>query len=160
MENSPISPLDAAQEDERNRTWEENHQKIIAVISKNMEYHRRLPPTITEISKATGLTRRTIYQHLKEYSTHPAYKQRSEMFEAMQFEVLMEICGQAIGGNMKAAKLYLELTGKMQQHSPAQNFSGNNVQINGMVINQQILQSLNPEQLKIIEDILKPVLIK
>jgi hypothetical protein len=61
---------------------------------------------------------------------------------------------------MKAAKLYLELTGKMQQHSPAQNFSGNNVQINGMVINQQILQSLNPEQLKIIEDILKPVLIK
>jgi predicted transcriptional regulator len=157
MENLPTVPIDGAQDEERNITWETNHKKIITAINKAMEYFGSLPPTITEISKATGLSRQTVYQHLKNCSTHPAYKQRNEMFEAMQSEVLLQICHSAMRGSYKSARLYLELTGKLQPRAATNNISGNNIQINGMVLNQQIIQNLSPEQLKKIEEIIKPV---
>jgi predicted transcriptional regulator len=151
MENQPIAPIEGAQDEERNITWETNHKKIITAINKAMEYFGSLPPTITEISKATGLSRQTVYQHLKNCATHPAYKQRGEMFEAMESEVLLQICHSAMKGSYKSARLYLELRGKLQPKA------ANNIQINGMVINQQIIQNLSPEQLRKIEEIIKPV---
>ena len=153
------SPEQAEEDEAKNITWESNHQKIIAVINKTMEYYRKSPPTITEISNATGLTRKTIYSHLKEYRKHAAYKQRFEMLGLMEFDVLMGICSHAISGNTKAAKLYLELRGLMPQKAgQSQNITGDtNIQINGLVFNQEVLQNLNPEQMKMIEEIIRPV---
>jgi len=148
------------QEEEKNITWEGNHQKIISFINEKIQYWMKPPPTVTEIAKATGLSRKTIYEHLRECKTHPEYRQRKDMFNMLESEVLMKICSSAIGGNTQAARLYLELTGIIQPAGRAiQTIVGNtNVQINGMVLNQQVLQNLNAEQLKKIEEIIKPAL--
>lgn len=150
----------ALQEDDaRNITWEANHQKIMTVIDDAMEYMGAITPSITEISKATGLSRKTIYEHLKNHNTHPAFRQKSELFNIMEFEVLMHIGNQARRGDIQAAKLYLELTGKIQPKSVNNNGASNtNIQINGITLNQQVIQHLSPEQIKQIEEIIKPAL--
>lgn len=154
MENLSNTIGNKDDHDEKNVTWENNHQKIIGAINKAMHYFDSPPPTITEISQSTGLSRKTIYEHLNEYSSHPAYLKRSKMFEALQFEVMMQLCHSAMRGSHKSARLYLELIGKIKPRGITS--TNDNVQINGMVLNQQIIQSLSPEQLKIIEDIIKP----
>jgi hypothetical protein len=151
----------ALQEDDaRNITWEANHQKILAFINEKMGKWRANPPTITEIANGTGLSRLTIYKHLQEGTSHSAYRQRSELFNMMESDILLRICGSALGGDLKAAKLYLELTGKLQAKAATkENIAGStNIQINDVTLNQQVVQHLSEEQIKQIEEIIKPVI--
>ena len=158
MQNTTIGSGNMEQDDEQNSVWEANHQKILDAIKKATEYAGTSLPTVTEISRLTGLSRKTIYQHFNNFSSHPAYKQRTEMYEALQSEVVLKICRQAMRGDMHAAKLYLELTGKIQPKNMSINSTSNNIQINGMILNQQILQALSAEQLKKIEEIIRPAI--
>jgi len=148
-------PAEGQQDEEQNRVWEINHLKILDAITAATKYCGSHLPTITSLSKATELSRQTIHKHFKSCSSHPAWRQRGEMFESMQIEVLLGICHRAMNGNLPAAKLYLELTGKLKPKAQNENSAANNVQINGMVLNQQVMQSLNPEQIKQIEGIIK-----
>jgi hypothetical protein len=143
-------------QDANHQTWEENHTKIMTALTKAMDPYKRFPPSITELSAATGLSRKCIYAHLGNYKEQPAYKERTKMFDMLQYDVLMNLCKYAIKGDTRATRLYLELQGLIQPRNG--NIKGdNNVQINGLVINQQILQNLSTEQLKKIEEIIKPV---
>ena len=155
MNDLQESPRNNNQDNEQARIWETNHASILECIKETIKWAGATIPTITEISKATGLSRKTVYNHFKDVSLNPAGQQRLEMIDALEGEIMMKICSSALGGSLKAAKLYLELKGKIQPKGSTINAQTNNVQINGMRLNQQVLQSLNAEQLKTIEDILK-----
>jgi hypothetical protein len=157
MKDLQESPERDNQDDAQARIWETNHAKILEFISETIKWAGSTIPTVTEISKGTGLSRKAIYNHLKNVSLNPAGQQRLEMLDAFEGEIMMKICKLAMYGNLQAAKLYLELRGKIQPKGFTINSQTNNVQINGITLNQQVLQNLSAEQLKTIEEILKSV---
>lgn len=135
----------------RNITWENNHQKIMKVINEAMKTDNPSMPGITDIATVTGLSRQTIYEHIKDCSTHSVYKEHKEIFGLMQYEVMMKLCTSAINGDIRAMRLFLEVTGMIKSAE-----RNNNLQINGLMLNQHILQNLNDSQLKEIEEIIRP----
>jgi len=112
-------PIDEPQEegDEKGITWEANHKKIVKAINESLRAYRATPPSVTELSRLTGLSRQTIYSHLKEYSTHPVHCQSTEMFDLMKFDVMMRLCSEALSGDMRAIRLYLQVVGMVKQQS-------------------------------------------
>ncbi|MGP8215275.1 MAG: hypothetical protein ACLQQ4_06910 [Bacteroidia bacterium] len=156
MENTIAISAEGELDEEQIRVWETNHQKILTAINQITKYaDTRFLPTITDISKATGLSRKCVRQHFKNTSSRLA-SERNEMFDTLQSEVLLKICQLAMNGNLQAAKLYLELIGKIQPKGKVTNaVPDTNVQINGMILNREIVQCLNQEQLKKIEDVIK-----
>jgi len=146
-----------ADEAARNQLWEFNHVKITNAISSFMKDFGRMPTRI-EIANKTELSRQTIYKHFKDYFTHPQYLEHVEQFRFMTSKVMAKIYQFAINGDMRAAKLYLNAMGsfKGQSNSLIQN-QNNYIQINGIVLSQETVKHLNPEQLKSIEMILRTV---
>lgn len=130
METTIPIPENGQQDDEQFRTWETNHQKILTAIGKVTIYaETNYLPTITELSRLTGLSRKCIYEHLHRSSTHPACLQRSEIFNSMEPEILLKIALKAMKGDLQAAKLYLQLTGKIEGKASANKSIVNNIVI-------------------------------
>ncbi|MBT3385772.1 MAG: hypothetical protein HN778_05860 [Prolixibacteraceae bacterium] len=141
----------------KHQLWEQNHTKIICTISDLMQEYGRMPVK-NEIAEKTGLSRQTIYKHLKEYSLHPLYQVQLEKFRFMAEKVLARIFAFAVNGDVKAAKLYFDILGKnfgMTQNNFVQN---NYVQINQFKLSQEQIKQLSPEKLNEIESIIKDVL--
>ncbi|HWY98261.1 MAG TPA: hypothetical protein VNY36_04155, partial [Bacteroidia bacterium] len=63
MQNTATGSGNGEQDDEQNSVWEANHQKILDAIKKATEYAGTSLPTVTEISRLTGLSRKTVRQH-------------------------------------------------------------------------------------------------
>jgi len=97
--------------DEKGKLWEENHKKIVDAISSVMVSYRAAPPGVTELARKTGLSRQTIYAHMREFKNHPTQLERIRMFEMMKFEVMMRLCSSAISGDYRSMKLYLQVAG-------------------------------------------------
>lgn len=136
-------------EETRNEIWEHNHNKITWAISKLMQETGRMP-TKSQLADETNLSRQTIYKHLKEYVTHPLFKGQMEQFKFMTSKVLAKVFSFAVEGDVKAAKLYLDLMrenkGTIQKNTFVQN-QENYIQINGLILSQENIQQLNKEQL-------------
>ena len=116
-------------------------------------------PSKNEIALETDLSRQTIHKHLKEYAQHPQYVQQAEQFRLMTTKVLAKVLQLALNGNIKAAKLYLNTVGEVNNkqlstHTLIQN-QHNYIQINGTKLSQETIQYLNAEQLNTIENIVK-----
>ena len=121
-------------------------------------------PSKTELASHTGLSRPTIHKHLKDYASHPQYMEQVEQFRFMTSKVLAKVFRFAVNGDIQAAKLYFTMVGSMnngaaQNNTLIQN-QNNYIQINGTVLSQESIKSLNPEQLNTIETILKTALSK
>ena len=146
--------------DLKNQLWERNHMKITAAISNLMlEYHRM--PMKNEIASEAKLSRQTVHKHLKEYASHPAFKEQTEEFRFVTSSLLARVYNYALAGDMAAAKLYFTVMGNMgdQGAAPRSIKNQNNyIQINGMVLSQESVKQLSPDQLGQIEAILKPAL--
>jgi hypothetical protein len=87
----------------RNQYWETNDNKITAAIAKLMQDYGRMPAK-REIATETGLSRKTIHQHLKKYSEHDLYIGQVEQFRFMADTVLAKIFKFAINGDIRAKK--------------------------------------------------------
>ena len=114
-------------------------------------------PTNTEIAIKTELSRQTIHKHIKEYKTHSLFLEYQEQFEFISSKVLSKVFTFAVNGDMRAAKLYFDIVGgagKTSNSTSIQN-QNNYIQINGTVLNQETIKKLKPEQLNLIEEILK-----
>jgi DNA-binding phage protein len=144
---------------ERYELWEVNHTQILQAMSKYMKEYNAMPGA-TDIAKTTGLSRQTVYKHVKEYMTHPVYTDRKVKYKMLMDRVLIEVYHRAIEGDVKAARLYLEVTGVIdkQTEPPVIKNQTNYIQINGTTITQEILQSLSAGQIKRIEVAFKKVL--
>ncbi|MDB5281302.1 MAG: hypothetical protein JWO06_377 [Bacteroidota bacterium] len=142
-----------------NRTlWEYNHDKITEAIAHYIEDFGAMPAK-AEISRTTGLSLKTIRQHLSSYKQNPAYQEQEEAFGLMAPKVLSIVMKKALKGDMQAAKLFLHIQSTQTDTNEVviQN-QNNNIQINNTVISQQILQQLKPEQLQQIEQIIQKYL--
>ncbi len=68
----------------------------------------------------------------------------------------------ALEGDMKAARLYLDMVGNGETQMRNNTFietQNNFIQINKTIISQDIIKRLNPEQLEQIENIITPVMV-
>jgi hypothetical protein len=147
-------------EQTKNEIWESNHIKITWAISEFMNEYGRMP-TRTQIANKAELSRQTIHKHLKEYASNPLYLEQTEQFRFMIDRVLAMVFKSARNGDIRAAKLFFDIVG-----SPSQQVAGNTlinnqnnyIQINGMVLNQETIKNLKPEQLTQIEGIIKGAL--
>jgi hypothetical protein len=140
----------------KNQIWESNHNQITWAISALMQEYGRMP-TNTEIAIKTELSRQTVHKHIKEYKTHSLFLETREQFEFLSSKVLSKVFTFAVNGDMRAAKLYFDMVGgagKTSNSTSIQN-QNNYIQINGTVLNQETIKKLKPEQLNLIEEILK-----
>lgn len=151
-----IEPI--TDESTKNQLWEYNHNHITWAISTLMQEYGRMP-TKTEIAAKTELSRQTVYKHLKEYKDHPQYIDQIEQFRFMTSKVLAKVFYFAVNGDMKAAKLYFNILENLNNGQTANNTlihnQNNYIQINGMVLSQETIKQLKPEQLNSIESVLK-----
>ena len=119
-------------------------------------------PSKTEIAAKTELSRQTINKHFKYYSTRPEYLGQIEQFRFMTSKVLAKLFQFAVNGDMRAAKIYLNIFGSVNNVQPPNNTliqnQNNFIQINGTVISQETVMHLNSDQLNMIENILKTAL--
>ena len=141
----------------KNQIWENNHVLITNAIANIIrEYH--IMPTKSAIAEKTGLSRPTVDKHLSEYTSNPQYLQQIEQFHFMSNKVLARVYQFAVDGNIKAARLYFDIIGRMgyqPNNTTSIKTQNNYIQINGTVIDQDTIKRLNPEQLSTIEKILK-----
>lgn len=143
----------------KNQLWENNHYQITCAISKLVEDYGKMP-TKNQIAKETGLSRTTIYKHLKEYTESPLYKEEIRKFKFMADRVLAKVFKIAVkdAGDVKAARLFFEVVGfnnKILNSSQIMNTQNNFIQINQTRLSQAEILNLKPEQLNLIESIIK-----
>lgn len=150
---------DIMPKDTKNQLWENNHYIITQSISKLIEDHGKMP-TKNNIAADTGLSRNTIHKHLKGYAEHPLYADQLQQFKFMADRIMAKVIKMAVQGegNVKAARLYFEMMGNLNNGQPSnktliQN-QNNYIQINGKVLSQETIKNLNPDQLQAIETIL------
>lgn len=140
----------------KNQLWENNHISITWAISTLMQEHGRMPSK-AEIAIKTDLSRQTVHNHIKDYKNHPQYLVQNEQFKFMANKVLAKVFYYAVNGDMKAARLYLNSMGANENNKGntlIQN-QNNYIQINELVLNQETIKQLKPEQLLLIENVLK-----
>lgn len=135
--------------------WEYNHHKVTRAITKLMNGNGYMP-SVNDIAQETGLSRQTVAKHLKEYRTNPEYIAEVEQFKFMAPKIMAGVFRLATGGDIKAAKLYLEMVGAInkQQSSTVVNKQNNYIQINNTILSQETLKQLSVEQLNQIEGII------
>ncbi|MDQ0066029.1 hypothetical protein [Chryseobacterium lathyri] len=145
-------------------TLQNNHINIMWAISSPIKENSRMP-TKAEIASKTELSRQTVHKHLKDYKNSPYHAEYLEQFHIMQFKLMTAVFQYGMGGDMRAAKLYLEYIGVLKNGSPVNNLNNNTliqnqnnyIQINGKVLSQETVKNLNPDQLNTIEGILKTI---
>ena len=150
----------------KNELWEKNHINIMWGINILIKDNGRMP-TKTEIAHKTGISRQTIYKHLKDYKENPFNQEFEQQFSFMYPKLMASLFRFAIEGDMRAAKLYMESIGALK--TPISGNGGNNmnntliqnqnnyIQIGGAILNQDTIKHMSPEQLSTIEGILKTI---
>jgi predicted transcriptional regulator len=138
----------------KNDVWEQNHARISSTISSFMR-RNGVMPTKNAIAEQTGLSRQTVAKHLAAYKEHPEYEDESEQFKFMTHTLLASVYRFATNGDMRAARLYLEMVGALnkQPAGTVVNEHKNYIQINNTILRQENLKQLSAEQLKQIEEI-------
>ncbi len=135
----------------KNSVWEYNHLVITNFISKFMREHGIMPPKNC-IVEQTGLSRQTVAKHFKEYTSHPEFTAEIEQFKFMANNILATVFKYASRGDMRAARLYLEMVGAInKKQNTVVNEQNNYIQINNTILSQENLKQLTAEQLNQIE---------
>ncbi len=147
--------------DEKTRRgiWENNHILIVQNMAILLKEYNRMPSCM-EIAKKTGLSRTTVHKHLDELETHKYQIQEINNFKALVPNVLTLLYKYSNCGDVSAAKTFLKYVGtpEVQQKSTIvakYNEPTNFIQINNTVISQEQISSLNDEQIKQLENLLR-----
>ena len=133
--------------------WEHNHAKINTVIRMHVKAFGTVPNKAA-IAAECGLSRKTVHEHLREIDGSEAWTDQKGAEKMLNQNIMGTVMKAALNGDLKAAKLYLETTKARKGGEATINNHNNYVQINKTVINQQVIQQLKPEQLKLIEQII------
>ena len=135
---------------DQNEIWEFNHRKIEVIIERHVKETGAMPSTV-DIANATKLSRPTVRKHLAAINTSPHTIDQNNSIALMVPRVMGGVLRQALKGDLKASKIFLDAASK-QTTTPATVINQNNyLQINNIIINQQLIEQLKPEQLKKIE---------
>ncbi|MFB9845485.1 hypothetical protein [Mucilaginibacter ginsenosidivorans] len=136
--------------------WEYNHSLINAAVARYMGQNGVMPDKST-IARETGLSRQTVAKHFAAYQKHPGHAAQMEQFKLMAPNVLAHVFKHALNGNMRAAKLYLQMVGAT--HKPPAGAiiteQNNYIQVNNTILSQENLANLSADQLNQIENIIR-----
>jgi hypothetical protein len=138
--------------------WELNHLKISILVERYIIQNGCIP-TIADIAHATKLTRKTVTKHLNLFLNSTIVKEQKQTMQVMLARVIGKVLQQALCGDIKAARLYYDMASTQKPETPATK-QNNYIQINNTLINQQILQLLEPDQLTQIENIISQAALK
>lgn len=130
----------AHQEEQRNITWERNHETILAAYANEMKRTQKVP-SISRIAEVTGMNWRTVKAHLTEYQStlesHPG--------KLFTDDVVFAMVNEARKGSFFHQRLFFEVfynLGKKEADKVD----------NRQVIIQVATTPLSPEDLKQIAD--------
>jgi hypothetical protein len=129
----------------------QGHWRTIEATLCNLTLEKNRIPTRTEIHFATGLSSETIDDTIDNYSEGAQKKQRTKDLLLMRDTIIGRMFKEAFNGNIKAARLFMEITDpnpKHEKHLRIQNQQNNLVQVNGIVITEEQLKTL-PEEVSI-----------
>jgi hypothetical protein len=90
-------------------TWERNHNLIIKALDELLKQHLGFP-TVTAISRLTGITRNTIAAHLATCRQDERYKVKINSEKLMAEHLMADLLARALQGDLKAAKIFLDRT--------------------------------------------------
>ena len=145
--------IDSLPEKTRNQIWEINHNNITNAIIDYVQTCGGMP-TKTRIAEYTGLSRQTIDKHFKEFESSPLYKGINEQFKFMMPKVMAEVLRQALSGDIRALRLYIDFTNGTKSKARINN-QNNFIQINDIQLTEEKIKKLNPDQLQTIEAVLQ-----
>ena len=97
-------------EQDKNKTWETNHTVITRAMAKLVRQNERMPSK-AEIAEETGLSRQTIHKHLKQFGHESLVVEQLEQLNFMSSKVLAKIMELSMDGDIRAARLALEIMG-------------------------------------------------
>lgn len=146
----------------RNRIWENNHVVVVQKMAQLLTEYNRMP-TCLEISLETGLSRTTVYKHLKELHYHELQIHQLNNFKALIPNVLTMLYKYSCHGDVSAARAFLKYVGSYEEtndkikktsYSTKWAEQKNFIQINNTVISQDQISTLTEEQIKQLENIL------
>jgi hypothetical protein len=129
------------------------HAIIIAEIENVVSRTGCIPPVVN-IAQSTGLSRKTVHKYLRNFRMSETWNEKKDALNMMSQNVLSMMLRQALNGDARASKIYLDFVHKSFLAETTSGNQNNYIQINNTVINQQLIQQLNPEQLKLIEQII------
>lgn len=143
--------LNGKESDLRNVTYEYNHVLITDAIHNHVLKHRIFPTTLI-ISTKTGLSRQTIYNHLKEgaFSKHRESIDGKNEFMANNALNQLYLIG-IENRSVSALKAFIELSGATSKHPPAVT---NYIQINNLKLSKEDFYQLPESTLSKIEKII------
>jgi hypothetical protein len=136
--------------------WEDHHINITSTISKYIHEYGCMP-TKSHLAEKTGLSRQTIHKHIKDYHANSQYVEEIEQFKFMTSKLLAKVFKYATNGDMRAAKLYFDMVGNMQNDQVGNTYiknQNNYIQINGTILSQDRIKQLSKNQLEQIEQII------
>jgi hypothetical protein len=140
---------------EADKIWEYNHARIIRAIEQYVKQFAAMP-TKSVLADATGLSRQTIHKHIQQFTHAPAAEMHREIAIIMKEQVLHKVLQAALAGDVSAAKLYLQASTHHSNNNTVTIHNQNNyIQINGTVLNQRVIEQLNPQQLTQLEKTIK-----
>ncbi len=129
----------------KNHTWIMNHEQIFKFIDDLLCSGKM--PTITDISKTLGLTRKTVYEHLKSIPLLNENKELTTLRRNMLLEKIYNATSIYNNIDFKAVELYLKYT----------NEDKTGIKINNLTINQTIINNLDTEKkmklIKLLSDV-------
>lgn len=152
-----IEKIDLITEPEtKNTIWEQNRLAVTGTITAYIRKYGLMPTKIT-VAEQTGLSRQTVAKHFKEYRRHTEFAAEEEQFKYMENTILANVFKYASNGDMRAARLYFEMTGALdkRRNSTVVNAQNNYIQINNTILSQENLKQLSQEQLVQIERIVR-----
>ena len=138
-------------DNDKNALWLRNHQKICNVIVNYLNRYHAMPH-IYQIANDTGISRQTIHKHIKEFRQSQDYKDYKDQQKIVESRIVGTIMNAALLGDMKAARLYFELSGELKT---GRNTTNNFIQINNTILTDDILKMLPVERIERIEQAVK-----
>lgn len=139
----------------RRQTYEYNHLRIKQEIHNGIINDKSVP-AINEISARTHLSRKTIYKHLKSIDTSKYYLEERLKEKMISMSLKDKVLSMAMQGDIKAARLYFQLTGTIKQTGTETSW----LTINNTAIDLKILALLPVESKEKIERVIEAELIK
>ncbi len=137
----------------RNLTYEVN-QQIISACIHNYVREKGCFPQVTAIREKTGLSRTTIYRHLKLDDYSPANKLIKGKFEVMATMALEQLYKIGINeNNHTALKSFIELV----NGSNSAKYVNNYIQINNLQLTKEEFEQLPDEVILQIENLISSV---
>lgn len=154
LEDAPVSGQDPAQMLNQNATrWEQTHTAVLETIRLYLKQTGRLP-TKTEIAEQTGLSRPTVYAHLKQYQGTTEFRNILGSYQFMAPVIIDTILTNALNGDLRAAKIFLDSLNKIdswkipiEQYEPA-------IRIDELEVTQDAIDSLSAETRSFLKAIL------